>query len=139
MRVFIDTSAFIALLIPSQQWHAACVRKYQGYVKHGALFFTNTLVLAELYTRLMYDLGSATCRRVMKHINKLQEEGALRVFQVDAVDFSEAQKVMLRFGEHTLSLTDASIYAAVRLYDLDEVFTLDSDFRKIGLRDGGLR
>lgn len=138
MRVFIDTSAFIALLVSSEQWHEACKKKYRGYTDKNALFFTNILVLSELYTRLIYDVGKRDCEKVVKQINKLKEEDKLRIFQLDPALLKETEKVMLRFGEYKLSFADASIIAIAKAYDMDEIFTLDKDFRKVGLQDAGI-
>jgi len=75
----------------------------------------------------------------MQRVNQLQEEGSLKVFQLDGALFTQAEKALLRFSEHKLSFTDASIYVTATLYDMDEIFTLDEDFRKIGLRDASMR
>jgi len=133
MLIFIDTSAFIALMVSTETWHQKVVAKYQKYTKQNAIFYTNDLVLNELYTRLIYDFGKQACKRAIKKIKELQEQGSLRVFQLDAALFNQAESIMLRFAEHKLSFTDASIYSLVKLYDLDEIFTLDSDFKKVGL------
>jgi len=133
MRIFIDTSAFIALMVSSETWHQKCAEKYQEYSRQNALFYTNDLVLAELYTRLVYDFSKQVCKQVVKEIKKLQEQGFLHIFQLDAGLLNQAESAMLRFAEHKLSFTDAGIYSLVKLYGLDEVFTLDSDFKKVGL------
>jgi predicted nucleic acid-binding protein len=139
MRVFIDTSAFLALLIATESFHETCIAKYRAYTKEHAQFYTNVLVLAELYTRLVYDFNKQACGKVIMHINRLQEEENLKVLQLDAALFGQAEKALLRFAEHKLSLTDASIYVAAKWYDMDEIFTLDQDFKKVGLKDAGLR
>ena len=112
---------------------------YRTYAETHALFYTSALVLAELYTRLMYDFNKRTCAGVIQRIHQLQEQGDLKVFQLDAALFAQAEKVLLKFSEHKLSFTDASIYVTATLYEMDEIFTLDQDFRKVGLRDTGIR
>jgi predicted nucleic acid-binding protein len=74
------------------------------------------------------------CRKIISKINKLEKEGKLGIFQVDEILFKKAEKIFLKFAEHKLSITDATIYLCVKEFRLDEVFTLDSDFRKIGLK-----
>lgn len=137
-NIFIDTSAFIALLVASEKWHKQCVAKYREHSKKRACFYTNTLVLAELYTRIIYHFNERTLGEVIKHVSQVREEGALKIFQLDASLFVEAEKAIIHFSEHKLSFTDASIYALAKLYDMDEIFTLDQDFKKIGLRDSGI-
>ncbi len=139
MRIFVDTSAFLALLISTEQYHEKCVNKYRAYTEGHAEFFTHSLVLAELYTRLIYDFNKGACGKVITQINRLQEEGNLKVIQLDAALFGQAEKALLRFAEHKLSFTDASLYVAAKLYKMDEIFTLDQDFKKVGLKDANIR
>lgn len=133
MRVFVDTSAFIALLVTSEQKHQQCVEKYQQYKQQNDLFYTNNLVLAEVYTRILYDLGRDACRKVIEKIQDLQTQGKLKVFQVDKIIATQSEKLIIKFAEHKLSFTDVSIYSMVKEYKLDEIFTLDADFKKVGL------
>lgn len=133
MLIFIDTSVFIALMVSTEIWHKKCLAKYQEYSKKQTIFYTNDLVLAELYTRLVYDFGKQACVKAIKTIGSLREQGYLRVFQTDAALFSRAEEAIVKFAEHKLSFTDASIYSLVKLYRIDEVFTLDADFKKVGL------
>lgn len=133
MIIFIDISVFIALMVSTESWHKRCVAQYQDYTKANAIFYTNDLVLVELYTRLIYDFGKQACDRAIKGIKTLQEQGRLRVFLLDVALFVKAEAAVLRFAEHKLSFTDAVIYCLTKLYKIDEIFTLDADFKKIGL------
>jgi len=134
LKVFIDTSAFIALLVSSEKWHQQVVDQYQNYKKENAFFFTNYFVLNELYTRLIYDFDKKKCEKAINKIRNLKEEGKMGVFEIDPVLFKKSERAFLKFSEHKISFTDATIYVCVKEYKLDEVFTLDSDFRKIGLK-----
>lgn len=40
---------------------------------------------------------------------------------------------MLKFAEHKIFLTDAATYVLMKEFSFNKIFTLDSDFRKIGL------
>ncbi|MBI1888972.1 MAG: PIN domain-containing protein [Candidatus Spechtbacteria bacterium] len=71
-------------------------------------------------------------------MSKIKEEDKLRIFQLDPALLKETEKVMLRFGEHKLSFTDASIVVVAKAYYMNEIFTLDKDFRKVGLQDAGI-
>lgn len=133
MKIFVDTSAFVALFVTSERHHQRIVTKYQEYIEENSFFFTNYFVLAELYTRLLYYLDKSKCKKVIERVRKLEEEGRLQIFEIDAVLFRRAEKAFLKFAEHKLSLTDATIYVCVKEFRLDEVFTLDSDFKKVGL------
>jgi len=134
LKVFIDTSAFIALLISSENWHQQIVNQYQDYKERNTFFFTNYFVLNELYTRLIYDFNKTKCEKAINKIRKLKEEGKIGIFEIDPILFKKSERAFLKFSEHKISFTDATIYICVKEYKLDEVFSLDSDFKKIGLK-----
>ena len=134
MKVFIDTGALIALFVKKDYWHKICFEKHKEYKKENSLFFTNLFVLSEFYTRILYDYGKSTLKLVMDKIIKLQDEGKLRIFQIDSGIFKNSEEAMIKFAEHRLSFTDVSIYALVKSFKLDEVFTLDDGFKKVGLK-----
>jgi len=49
----------------------------------------------------------------------------------DQMVFRKAQDVLIKFSEHKISFTDAATYVLYKDLALNEVFTLDDDFRKI--------
>ena len=131
MKVFIDTGAFIALFVFSEKYHKQISNKYSEYRKQRAQLFTSYYILDELYTRLIYDFGKASTQKAIELLNKSIEKEELRVLDIDEVIFKKAQGVLIKFSEHKISLTDATSYVLFKDYSLDEVFTLDDDFKKI--------
>ena len=138
MKAFVDTGAFIGLIVRSDQYHLYSKGEYQIYKNKNALFFTNHYVLSELYTRLIYGVGADYCRSAMKTIHNQINQNILNLISVDNLLFNETEKIMLKFAEHKLSFVDASIYVCVQKYGLDEVFTFDSGLVKVGLRTSSL-
>lgn len=130
MKVFIDTSAFVALLVDKETDHKKVAKKYHDYRQKRAILFTSDYILDELFTRLTYfkqvDLN--------KVINKLQEsisKGEITVLRIDEAIFEKALGAFLKFSDHKISFTDATSYGLLKDFSLDEIFTLDDDFRKI--------
>jgi len=126
-KVFIDTSCYLALFIGSDIKHSIVAKTFKKY-------FTSYYVLNELYTRLVYDFGKIELKKVVAQINKVVKNNELKMLDVDEVLFNKSAETMTKFAEHKLSFVDASIYNLVKDYKLDEVFTLDSDFKKVGLK-----
>lgn len=132
-KVFIDTGAFIAYFVYEDIDHEKIVEKYKEYRNLRALFITSDYILSELYTRLVYDIGSNVTSKAVMSIKKLQENNELKVLTINSLIFKRSTEALLKFSEHKISFTDATTYICVKEYKLDEVFTLDSDFKKIGL------
>lgn len=134
MKVFIDTSAFIALFVSSEHYHKQIKDKYSFYRRQRALFYTSYYILDELYTRLVYDFGRDATKKVIDLLSKAFEKEEIKILDIDEVTFKESLIALLKFSEHSISLTDATTYVLYKNLGLDEVFTLDSDFKKIGVK-----
>ena len=80
------------------------------------------------------NFGKIELKKVVAQINKVVKNNELKMLDVDEVLFNKSAETMTKFAEHKLSFVDASIYNLVKDYKLDEVFTLDSDFKKVGLK-----
>lgn len=133
MKVFIDTGAFIALFVLSEKFHKQAAEQYADYRKQRARFFTSHYILDELFTRLMYDFGKSVTLKIIKLLDKSIEQEELIVLDVDKTIFKKAQEVLIKFSEHKISFTDATSYVLHKDFGLDTVFTLDDDFKKIGV------
>lgn len=134
MKIFIDTSVFICLFIQKEIYHKEVVRKYREYQEQRVPFFTSYYVLAELFTRLTYDFGKRATEKAVYEIYKSIESKALTVLDIEKTVFKKSTQILLKFSEHKISFTDATTYVLYKDFALDEVFTLDSDFRKIGVK-----
>ena len=131
MKIFIDTGIFIALFVSSERYHSKVSKKYKDYRKQRAQLFTSYYILDELFTRLIYDFGKSISQKAIDLLNKSIEKEELVVLDIDEAIFKKAQEAMIKFSEHKISLTDATSYILYKDLSLDEVFTLDDDFKKI--------
>ena len=134
MKIFFDTSAFIALFITQEKYHKEVSDKYHEHRRRRAIFFTSYYILDELFTRLMYDFGKNITQKIVKLLTKSIEKEEISVLDVDGVIFKKSIDVFLKFSEHKISFTDATTFTLFKDLVLDEIFTLDSDFKKIGLK-----
>lgn len=129
MKVLVDTSAFVALLVNNEADHEKVAKKYYDYRQNRAILFTSDYILDELFTRLLYFKID-----IRKYIQKLREsisKGEITVLRIDDALFEKALSAFLKFSEHEISFTDATSYALLKDFSLDEIFTLDDDFKKI--------
>ena len=133
MKVFIDTGAFIAFFVKEEITHQKVMEKYQQYKQQRALFLTSDYILDELYTRLMYDFGKNITQQKIRTLAQSIEKEELKILNVDEIIFEKATEVFLRFAEHKISFTDATTYVLCKNFAIDEIFTLDKDFKRMRL------
>jgi predicted nucleic acid-binding protein len=131
MKVLIDTSAFVSLLVENEQSHKKVVEQYKNYRQQRAIFFTSFYILDELFTRLLYfklfDIKSSI-QTIFKSIHNQE----LTNLEITETLFEKSTHVFIKFAEHKISFTDATSFTLYKEFNLDEIFTLDSDFKKIG-------
>lgn len=131
MKIFIHTSAFIALFVENETDHNKVAKKYLEYRQARAAFITSDYILDELFTRLRYYKLD-----IKKSIEKLKEsidKKEIAVLHMDESLFQKSLVAFLKYSDQEISFTDATTFILYKDFQLDEVFTLDSDFKKIGL------
>lgn len=134
MKVFLDTGFFLAFFIASEKYHSAAVKKYKQYRERRALFFSSAYILDELFTRLICDFGKNETLKIIRRLGESLENREISLLEVDGTVFKKATEALIKFLEHKISFTDATTFILCKELKLDEVFTLDSDFPKIGVR-----
>ncbi len=134
MKILVDTGAFIALFVKEDINHKITSNQYVEYRKQNTLLFTSDYILDELFTRLLYDCGEYIMKIKVKQINQMIEQKELTLLSVDKVIFEKAQEIFLKFSEHKVSFTDATTYVLYKDFSMDEIFTLDSDFKKMRVK-----
>lgn len=133
MKIFIDSSAFISLLVVDQISHSQAVSLFQELKLKHVMFYTSDYVLVESLTWLLYKNSLTVARGLKQMVDRAEKEGYLEVFFLDDLFFEEVWKYFVKFFEHKLSYTDASSYLLVKKFRLDGIFTFDKIFAKIGL------
>lgn len=131
MKIFIDTGAFIAYFIKQESFHEEVVKRYTFYRQQNAIFLTSNYVLDELLTWFGSHQTKALTEKLIGGLQFMIEEKQLGVLYIDSVIAKKAQEVLLKFFEHKISFTDATTYILYKDFKVDEIFTLDSDFRKM--------
>ncbi len=132
-RIFIDSSAWIEFILTREKHHKKVVDYVISEVKKRSKFFTSDYVLDETFTRLITDQSYHTAKTLKEKVKVLEKERQLLVLWTEEVFFNKAWVVFTKFAEHRLSFTDASIITYAQDLKIDEILTLDTDFKKVGL------
>lgn len=133
MKFFIDSSAFISLLVTNQITHKETVSFFRELKEQNTMLFTSDLVLSESFTWLLYKNGLRVALGLKEMIGRAKKEGFLEIFWFDDLFYEECWTYFPKFSEHKLSFTDAFSYLLVKKFRLDGIFTFDKSFKKVGL------
>lgn len=134
MRVFIDASAFISFFRKDANYHQEVSEKFEYYQRSKARLFTSDYILDELFTWLISKNYRSIVEDVFVYLQRAEVEGEIKTLFIDRHVFKKTQEVFLKFSEHKISFTDAVSYVLCKDFKMDEIFTLDADFKKLRLK-----
>ena len=130
MRLFVDTSAFLALEDRSDRCYPKATDFYEKLTPRERLW-TSSYVLDETITRLRYTLGHGPAVQFAEIF--LASKLFHRVY-VDADLERAAIGVLKKYKDKKLSFTDCITVAILHAEKLDGVFAFDEDFRSLGFQ-----
>ena len=125
MRVFVDTSAILALLSTRDRWHLEAARTYRGLLDSRATFISTDWVLAEAVTLARMRVSYAISRKIG---DALLGTGFDLVW-VDRVLVDEAWNWFEKYSDQALSLCDCVSFVTMRRLGIKTAFAYDDDFR----------
>jgi uncharacterized protein len=132
-KVFVDTSGWIEMMLKGELHYEAVSSYFISERKHGTRMFTSDYVLDEAYTRLLTNQNSLQyAKDLYRKVGQAVRGKTISLLFTDKVVFKKAWRYFVKFSEHELSFTDATIVAFMKDLKLDEVLTLDQEFKKVG-------
>jgi predicted nucleic acid-binding protein len=127
MKVFIDTSAFYAILDRADAHHETASRLWRSMVEGGARVVTTNYVLVETWALLQHRLGMAAV--------KVLNDDMMPVVDLAWVDehiHRVASEVHLLANRRGLSLVDCVSFQAMRRLGIESAPAFDRHFREQG-------
>ncbi|MDJ0761998.1 MAG: PIN domain-containing protein [Myxococcota bacterium] len=128
-RVFVDTSAILALLVANDENHDDAVHKFDALRLEKAELVTNSYVLVETYALLGRRFGASAVRRFRNNFAPL-----LNVTWVDEEMHEAGLDLLADQSKRRLSLVDAVSFAQMNAQRIDRAFAFDRHFSSHGLR-----
>ncbi len=126
-RVFVDTSAILALLVPTDAAHARAKRAFERLRAEERPLLTTSYVLLEVYALVGGRLGRAAARSFREEFAPL-----LEIAWIDRDRHERALDRWLGPSGRELSLVDAASFVVMGDEGLDASFAYDHDFERAG-------
>jgi uncharacterized protein len=128
-QLFVDTSAWVAVVNSRDQYHRAAGDFYRKNFNHYSKLITSNLVVAETYILLRLDCGSAIALKWWKMI---ADSLKIKVVYADADLTVAAFNLLQQYEDQRISLTDAISFKIMEERAFREAFTFDSHFSTAG-------
>ncbi len=130
MRVFVDTSAFVALRNRSEREHAAARASLDELLDAGASLFTSNYVFAETYTALLIRLSRA---EAIAWGRAFRSGTVVEPVRVDEEVEEDAWTILEAHSDKGWSYVDATSFALMAREGTSEAFAFDQHFVQRGL------
>ena len=127
MKVFVDTSAFFALLDSSDINHRRALQLFQGLLDSDAFLVTTNYILVESLALVQNRLGVEAVRALLDDMLPV-----VTVHWVTPETHALALSAMLAARRRRLSLVDCVSFEIMRTSGCQKAFTFDSHFREQG-------
>jgi predicted nucleic acid-binding protein len=127
MRVFVDTSAFLAILDADDKSHIRAKEVWTDLITQDAWLICTNYVLVETFALVQHRLG-------MQAIRAFQED-VLPVVGIEWVDeecHRAGVSALLTAGRRQLSLVDCISFETMRQLGLNKAFAFDHHFEEQG-------
>lgn len=127
MSVYVDTSAFLAVLDSDDNQHPAAARTWRELLDSDEVLISTSYVLVETLALVQRRLGMDALRAFQQDLYPL-----LDVVWIGEPDHLAGMDAVLSTDRRRLSLVDCVSFDVVRRRRIVKVFCLDPHFREQG-------
>ncbi len=124
-RVFIDTSAFVALRNGAEREHEVARGALRQLVAARARLFTSNYVFAETYTALLVRVNR---HEAIEWGRRFKDSNVIELVRVEEDIEDAAWEILERYGDKAWSYVDATCFALMDREGVSEAFSFDRNF-----------
>jgi len=129
MRIFMDTSAFFALLDRDDANHKKAKKIWSDVLNPENILITSNYVIVENFALIQHRLGLEAVRGFQEDILPL-----INIEWADAETHKSGVSALLAASRRRLSLVDCVSFETMRILGIKTVFAFDPHFADQGFR-----
>ncbi len=131
MRLFVDTSAWVAYYDQRDRHHEQANAAMFSLRNRPALLFTTDYVLDEALTLLLYHAGREAAVRFGEMVQRSRNTKLLRI---DTEVWDEAWQWFKKYDDKVWAFTDCTSFAMMKRWGLMQAFAFDHHFVQAGFQ-----
>jgi len=131
--IFIDTSAWIALLTPTDQFHEKGREISRRIAIAGTTLVTTDYIVSETFTHLRYNARDAhKIRKFDALLSESEKNKNVILRWTTEKIFQQARRILLEYSDQKFSFTDCISFVVAKELKITEIFSFDRDFTVMG-------
>ncbi|MBN2373822.1 PIN domain-containing protein [bacterium] len=128
MRIFVDTSAWLALNDKNDQYHDRAVEKSSEIKRQRIELITSEYIIDESITLIRYRVSH---QAAVIFGDSLLNSDIARIIDVTEEDRFSAWGIFKRYDDKEFSFTDCISFVLMKNLKLQKVFTYDKHFEQM--------
>lgn len=129
MKLFVDTSAWLALNDKTDQYHSRAVAKSLEIKRLKIELITSEYIIDESVTLIRYRVSHYAA---VIFGDALFNSSIVKIIDVKDEDRLKAWEIFKKYEDKELSFTDCTSFAIMEKLKLNKAFTFDEHFKKVG-------
>lgn len=130
--IFVDTSAFIAIVNEKDDNHRAA-KRFLDDIKRGKVkvkkIITSDYIIDETLTRIRYSVGH---KEAVEWGDGILASKVIDRMEIGNEFFELAWDIFTKYKDKKLSFTDCTSFAVMKKRGIEKVFAFDEDFERMG-------
>ncbi len=128
--IFVDTSAWFALLSKNDKNHQKIKNIYQTILENNNTLIISNQVLGETFTLIRYKIENNSLP--FKFIELINKSMMIKKIHIEAKTEKNAIKILENYKDQRFSYVDATSFAVMNRLDLKYALSLDRHFAAAG-------
>lgn len=129
MKIFIDTSAFVALANRDDLNHQIAKELFLNSIKKNERFITTNYVISETITLIRFQAGFD---KACEFGRKFRNTKLIDVYWIDRILDDKIWGIFLKYKDKDFSYIDCSSFTVMKNNNIQYAFTFDKHFEQIG-------
>lgn len=129
MKLFVDTSAWLALNDKNDQYHDKAVVKGSAIKRQKIELITSEYILDESITLIRYRISH---QAAIIFGDSLLRSRIVRIEDITNEDRFKAWEIFKKYDDKELSFTDCTSFVLMKNLRLQKAFTFDEHFKQMG-------
>lgn len=129
MRIFVDTSAWLALDDKNDRYHNKAVAKSSEIKRQRIEIITSEYIIDETITLIRYRVSH---QAAVIFGDSLLNSSIVRIVDVTDEDRIKTWEIFKKYEDKELSFTDCTSFVLIKNLRLQKVFTFDKHFKQMG-------
>jgi predicted nucleic acid-binding protein len=129
MKLFVDTSAWLALFDKNDQFHKQAVEKNVMIKKGRIELITSEYVIDECITLIRFRVSHKTA---VLFGDSLFSSNIINIVYINTTERQRAWNFFKKYRDKEFSFTDCTSFIIMKGLKLKKAFTFDSHFSQIG-------